>query len=129
MFHPLASILLGASLVTSVAGEPPKLDIEKTCNSSARTGSGSNRATADGCLRSERDARDDLGRRWSNFPAEAQQQCTEETRIGGNFPSYVELLTCLELASGRFPAPKGADQGGAGGAVGAGGGQAPAKGR
>jgi hypothetical protein len=114
MLHPAASLLLGASLVAATAGEPPRLNVEKTCDSSSRAGSGGNDRAKEGCLRSEREARDDLGRRWANFSAEAKRQCTEETRIGGDFPSYVELLTCLELATGQFPARGGADQGGAG---------------
>lgn len=120
MLHAAASLLLGASLFAAVADGPPSLNVEKTCQSSARAGSGPNDQAANGCLRSEREARDDLGRRWANFSADAKRQCTEETRIGGDFPSYVELLTCLELATGQFPARGDAGQGGAGapGAVG-----------
>lgn len=112
MIHPLATLLLGASLVAPAAGEVPKLDVEKTCRSAGSAGSGNSRAATDGCLRSERQARDDLVRRWSQFSAPAKRQCSEETRIGGDFPSYVELLTCLELATGSFPA-RGPDEGGA----------------
>lgn len=33
---------------------------------------------------------------WSTFRSDAQTMCAQETRIGGG-PSYIELLTCLEL--------------------------------
>lgn len=111
MIQPLVTLFMGASLVTAVADAVPKLDIEKTCSAASRSGAaGNDQAATNGCLRSEREARDDLGKRWSSFSAAAKRQCTEETRIGGNFPSYVELITCLELATGNFPA-QGGNQG------------------
>ncbi|GJD51773.1 hypothetical protein OPKNFCMD_4531 [Methylobacterium crusticola] len=96
---PLA--LFGAHLVLAAADGPPKLDISATCNSPGRA-SVSQEAGADGCLRSERSAGDDLRKRWGEFSPSAKHQCSQQSRAGG-FPSYVEMLTCLELASGSVP--------------------------
>ncbi|WP_298956758.1 hypothetical protein [uncultured Methylobacterium sp.] len=96
---PLA--LFGAHLVLAAADGPPKLDIEGTCNSSGRT-SVSQDASGDGCLRSERAAGDELRKRWGEFSPAAKRQCSGQSQAGG-FPSYVETLTCLELASGSVP--------------------------
>ena len=82
---------------------PPVLDVEGTCNSPGRTSAGpSGRATAEGCLRSERTAYDQLKKRWGEFTPDAKSQCSKQSDAGG-FPSYVETLTCLELATGPVP--------------------------
>jgi hypothetical protein len=48
-----------------------------------------------GCLSDERAAHDLLLKEWTQFSAGDKTSCTDQTR---NFnPSYVELLTCLEL--------------------------------
>ena len=80
------------------AGGPPNLDIEKTCQSAASAGVNDN-ASKDGCLRSERSAHDEIKRRWGEFTPAAKRQCEKQFEAGG-FPSYVEMVTCLELASG-----------------------------
>jgi len=50
----------------------------------------------DRCLRSEREAREQLTREWANFSAADRAQCTQTASMGG-LPSYVELITCLEV--------------------------------
>ena len=48
------------------------------------------------CLREERQARDELVQRWSQFPPGDKAYCERLASIGGD-PTYTELLTCLEL--------------------------------
>lgn len=102
---------------------PPKLDIESTCKSAERVQRTlSDNPSKDACLNSERSAETDLKKRWGQFPASAKSQCSQQFQAGG-FPSYVELLTCMELASGTVPAQAPSDQPGrsdAGGASGGG---------
>ncbi|WP_232628418.1 hypothetical protein [Methylobacterium sp. Leaf118] len=101
------SAALGLSLLAGQAlaeGGPPRLDVEATCQSAQRAQvSISDKASLEGCLRSERSAHDELKKRWSDFPASAKTQCSQQFKAGGA-PSYVELVTCLELASGTVPA-------------------------
>lgn len=49
------------------------------------------------CIKSEEATRDQLKKRWSEFPAADQAECVSASKIGGS-PSYIDLLTCLELA-------------------------------
>ena len=73
----------------------PVLDTTPTCAGVASIGS-NDRTVAD-CQRSEKEARDELKSRWTQFPRNDQRSCVEGTRIGG-FPSYVQVLACLEIA-------------------------------
>ncbi|MEH3119255.1 MAG: hypothetical protein PGN25_17105 [Methylorubrum populi] len=102
-------LLLAAVSLCVLAGAaraddgPPKLDIESTCKSAERAQvSLDDNANKDACLNSERGAHADLKKRWSEFPASAKKQCSQQFQAGG-YPSYVELVTCLELASGTVP--------------------------
>jgi hypothetical protein len=96
--------VLGASLAgaPALAQELPKFDLQKTCG----VVSNGTEGTARGCMASEQDARRDLERRWTSFKPDSRRTCTQETQIGGS-PSYVEVLTCLELAEGKLnPTPR-----------------------
>lgn len=121
----LLPAVLALGLVSSAAlaaDGPPDLDVEATCKSAERVQRTlSDNPSKDACLNSERSAQTDLKKRWGQFPASAKSQCTQQFQAGG-FPSYVELLTCLELASGAVPtqpdqnsAPKSDVGGGQGG--------------
>lgn len=112
-FTRIAVLGLGLSVTgpviipASAEDGPPRLDIEKTCKSSAGAEVRLNEtASVDSCLRSERGAESDLKREWSTFPDAAKKQCASQFQAGG-YPSYVETLTCLELASGIAPAQTG----------------------
>lgn len=78
---------------------PPDLDVAATCKSAGSISVGTQEESRDGCLRSEREARDEVKRRWSEFSPEAKTQCGKQAELGGS-PGYVEMVTCLELASG-----------------------------
>jgi hypothetical protein len=99
-----ALLLLGAA--ARAESGPPQLDIDRTCRSAA-SASVSDNASQEGCLRSERASRDEVKRRWGEFTPAAKRQCEKQFEAGG-FPSYVEMVTCLELASGTgLPASSG----------------------
>ena len=113
--------LLGAQLVSA-----PLLlaaNIEPTCKNAGASSVGL--GGSDGCLRSEREAKGTLEREWGRFNAPARAQCSQQSDAGG-LPSYVELLTCLELASGTVPTT--APQNGATGGQGSPGAGAPRRG-
>ena len=47
------------------------------------------------CISEENGARQKLESTWSNWPSADRAQCSDTARMGA--PSYVELLTCLEM--------------------------------
>ena len=49
------------------------------------------------CVNDETRARSQLERQWPQLPTSAKGRCTQEANLGGS-PSYVELLTCLQIA-------------------------------
>lgn len=94
-----AVITVGAILVgmqgIGVADEPPKLDVGPSCDAAVR---GSVEAGRDkqACLGDEQTAKDALVKDWSKFDQSAKTLCVGMNRTGGP-PSYVELLSCLEI--------------------------------
>lgn len=99
---------------------PPKLNIEATCKSASGVQVRlSETSSEEGCLRSERQAHDELKRRWDDFSPAAKKQCARQFEAGG-YPSYVETVTCLELATGSVPAQPGEPPGKNGAATGSG---------
>ena len=80
---------------TAVADRVPTLDTRPSCADAA--GEVSATRTVATCQQSEQQARDALAAQWRNFPAADRRSCVAETNIGG-FPSYVQVLVCLELA-------------------------------
>jgi hypothetical protein len=91
----LAAVMLGGVLTVAAADNVPALDIQPTCAGANSVLSG-NRDIAS-CEQSEQQARDTLGTEWRKFSARDKRNCIAETNIGG-FPSYVQVLTCLEMA-------------------------------
>jgi hypothetical protein len=73
----------------------PKLDIKATCRR-AQPLSGAEKSAYQSCLNDEIAAQKQLSRTWFSFKSGPRVICTQETKIGGA-PSYVELITCLEL--------------------------------
>lgn len=95
----LLSLVAGQALADSV----PNLDVEQTCKSAQVAGSSvSDRASYEGCLRSERDAKRQAEQHWGSYTSASKRQCEAQFKAGG-YPSYVEMVTCLELASGTVP--------------------------
>jgi hypothetical protein len=91
----LAAAVLGGVLMVSATDNVPKLDTQPTCAGADSVLSG-NRNTAS-CEQSEQQARNTLSTEWQKFPVSDKRNCVAETNIGG-FPSYVQVLTCLEMA-------------------------------
>jgi hypothetical protein len=86
-------------LMLSLAGSVPTFDVEPTCRaaqSAALAGDGAK--VFDSCISSERAARQRLKLAWGRIPAGDRASCSEESAIVS--PSYVELLTCVELRGG-----------------------------
>ena len=100
---PFAVAAILATAVPAFADTVPNLDVERTCRSSQVANTSiSDQANYDGCLRSEREAKKEAERQWGTYSSAAKRQCENQFKAGG-FPSYVEMVTCLELASGTVP--------------------------
>src|SRR5215210_1369664 len=99
MFQVLAAtILLVLSTGIGAAQQLPTFDIEATCRAAHPLGP-EDRDPYEGCMKDEGVARSEHQRQWARFEAGNRDLCAEETRVGG-YPSYVEVLTCLQMFSG-----------------------------
>jgi len=90
----LVPLLLGAQLVL-VADRPPVLNTEPSCAAAAI--SGVDGRSKQSCLDDETTAKNSLTDHWRTYSTAQQSRCTDLVSMGGP-PSYVELLTCLEMA-------------------------------
>jgi hypothetical protein len=95
----LLPIILTGSYLMLAAERIPQLDTDQTCHAAAAVNS-----NEDVCKRDERDARGKLEQEWGQFTAAQQERCVSLSKLGG-FPSYVELLTCLEMAAAAAKLP------------------------
>lgn len=96
MIPGLVPLALGISLMVSVSDHVPTFDVGPSCRGGATSGAAM-RNDVQGCITEEHEARDKLRGQWADFPAADRVRCSNMTNTGGP-PSYVELITCLELA-------------------------------
>jgi hypothetical protein len=92
---PFAALALGTNLIT-VAAEVPKLNIEPSCKAAGIEGMALGRTTQS-CINDENTAHDQLVKDWSTYSADDKSHCLSMVSTGGS-PSYVELLSCLEMS-------------------------------
>ena len=91
----LFPIILTATQIVLAADSVPKFDLERTCRgTTAADLPGRDSAS---CQQDEQDARGKLEKDWSQYSGAQRNQCDGLVTTGGA-PSYVELLTCLEIA-------------------------------
>jgi hypothetical protein len=90
-----ASLLFGPQCTAAFADNPPKLDVTITCNAAAQFALEGGR-DKENCLDDERTAKSTIGQGWSKYNANNKIQCVGTVKTGGP-PSYVELLSCLEI--------------------------------
>ena len=102
----LLSVILLSSQIVLAADQVPKLDTGRSCHSAGAAAGVAGRDTA-ACERDENNARAALEKEWSQFTLSDKAHCVRLGTLGGS-PSYVELLTCLEMAKGAKEHP--ADQ-------------------
>lgn len=90
---PLLLLLLSAETVQ--AEEVPRFNIKAVCGEAPSLGQ-SAQTTDKGCVHDETLARTQLEQQWPGFKAARRSACVQEVSIGGP-PSYVALLTCLQM--------------------------------
>ena len=102
----LPVLLLGTHVILA-ADKVPQLDIKQSCRSAGASsvmGPNSGTRNAAACEQDENDARNKLEQEWTTFTAAERARCTRISTLGGS-PSYVELLTCLEMAKAAKQLP------------------------
>ena len=88
----------------AVADEVPTLDVRSSCRAAAQAypGGGGNAA----CLADEQKARDTLVSQWTQFAPESRARCSQMVTNIAGAQSYVELLSCLQVAKDVKTLPK-----------------------
>jgi len=81
-----------AQAAPDFAADIPKLNFVANCRATSES-----KAVQESCMGDEERARDRLAREWGRFSPANQSQCTQLSSMKG-FQSYVELLTCLQIA-------------------------------
>jgi hypothetical protein len=109
--------LVGLSaLPVSVRAEAeriPRLAVEKSCHDAETYGLTDRNQTYKSCMLDEDQAKQQLEKNWSSYKGATRRQCMAAGAHPS--PSYVELLTCIEMTE-EILIPSG---GGGGGGVGA----------
>jgi hypothetical protein len=95
----LALLLLAAAMTLGLqpiafADEVPTYDVGATCRVEVQDVATAGSAAA--CVTQEQQARETLVSQWAQFAPESRTNCMQAQ--AGFSPSYVELLTCLQLA-------------------------------
>jgi hypothetical protein len=87
-------------ILAALAASAPAIDSQRVCRSEL---SGIPQAEQPDvykdCLRDEQAAHDELNKDWTKFPGAVQRTCSELGRLTG---SYVEVLTCIEIRTGKL---------------------------
>jgi hypothetical protein len=80
----------------ALASYVPTIDVHRSCRGAESAALAQERAGAhQRCVRDEQTARERLSEIWSRIPVDSRQLCADLSM--GTSPSYVELLTCLEM--------------------------------
>jgi hypothetical protein len=86
--------------------------MERTCRAAQNYGTTDPKQTFRNCLLDEKEARKQLSDKWSKFKASSRRSCIPPQHP---IPSYVEMLTCMEMYQDNLaPYQGGAAVGGAG---------------
>jgi hypothetical protein len=97
-FLPIGSVL---------ADEAPNFDVAASCRAGENIGASKTDFSA--CMQKENEARDQLKAQWAQFTQRNKAECIQLCNCGGVAGSYIELLTCLQMAtpggSGLGPNP------------------------
>ena len=91
-----------ASAGAAAAERVPELNVKQSCREAqAVSADGDARNSGDGqpdtykaCMQDETQAHDQLAQRWSKFKPNNRRNCVAQANPS---PSYVEILTCLEM--------------------------------
>jgi hypothetical protein len=92
---------------TATAQPLPRFNTEATCRT-AQALTPQDRDPVQGCMRDEAEAERQLQAVWTSAVTAHREACAAETQVEG-FPSYVDVLTCLQMyqgAASSVPPPR-----------------------
>jgi hypothetical protein len=101
----VAAISLVGQIQAAAADEVPKFDIRKSCKADIQSYPNAP-GNVQGCLTDEQNAQTTLVSQWTQFSPESRTRCTNIVNNPGGPQSYVELLTCLQMARDVKGLPK-----------------------
>jgi hypothetical protein len=100
MFSPaLLALVIGAPALVAVA-DVPAYDVAPSCRAAVTVMPGSFEV----CMKDEQTARAQLAASWDRFTGPQRDNCVQTESVGGS-PSYVELLTCVQMAQDASTLP------------------------
>jgi|SRR5688572_24818064 hypothetical protein len=85
------AVIVASHFVVTVEDRVPTLNTDSVCKAK------SIQADAERCVQDEQRARDTLTKEWAQFTGAERTRCLSTATTSG-ISSYVELLTCLEIA-------------------------------
>lgn len=100
----LLPILLVGSNLMLVADTVPNFDVAPSCRAATQASAVVNRDEA-ACKKDEDNARAKLQQDWAQYTPAQKNHCVQLATLGGP-ASYVELVTCLELAKAAHDLPR-----------------------
>ncbi|MGH6812655.1 MAG: hypothetical protein ACREDM_10005 [Methylocella sp.] len=90
------ALLVLPDLTSAKPNGVPRFDVARSCQD-ARAYAGDDKNLAyRGCMKDENDARAELAREWAHFKPGDRKDCVAQGAVP--VPSYVEILTCLEMS-------------------------------
>ena len=88
-------LILAAPAFAAPETDVPRLNVGPTCRP-IDPADKTIQIDTERCLKSESDAREQLVRQWTDFPAADRSLCTQTATLT-SMASYVDLITCLEM--------------------------------
>lgn len=88
----------------AAADDVPTYDVRKSCKADVQAYSSAQNVTA--CLADEQGARQTLTSQWTQFAPDSRTRCSRMVGDAAASQSYVELLTCLQMAKDVKALPK-----------------------
>jgi hypothetical protein len=92
LFVPAVILVLSSGQFLLAADKVP--EFKPNCRDAEESGTASRNAQA--CFQDEQTAKDTLKQNWTTYDSDQKNHCQRLLKAGG-MPSYVELLTCVEM--------------------------------
>jgi hypothetical protein len=106
----VCAVAFGVQVYRVAADDVPTYDVRKSCKTDTQayqgpgTAPGANSASA--CVADEQTARATLVTQWTQFAPDSRSRCMQMVGDPAGPQSYVELLTCLQMAKDVKSLPK-----------------------